>query len=60
MFGLYPPDFKFTITITIQRLSYNRQDGEDVWEDVAALEIGPQRRKVTSNAYQVGTHNLLL
>ena len=53
MFGLYPPEQRFTITITIEQLSYSRKDGEDVWTTVSTLEIGPHRRIAKSEDYIV-------
>ena len=53
MFGLYPPEQKFKITITIEQLAYSRKDGKDVWTAVSSLEIGPHQRIATSNDFDV-------
>ena len=53
MFGLYPPEQKFTITITIEQLSYNRKDGTDVWTTISTLEIGPHKRIAKSEDFFV-------
>lgn len=53
MFGLYPPEQKFTITITIEQLAYSRKDGDDVWSPVSTLEIGPHKRIVKSEDFSV-------
>ena len=53
MFGLYPPEQKFTITITIEQLSYSRKDGADVWTTISSLEIGPHKRIAKSEDFFV-------
>ena len=53
MFGLYPPEQKFTITITIEQLAYSRKDDDDVWTPVSTLEIGPLKRIAKSEDFSV-------
>ena len=53
VFGLYPPEQKFTITITIEQLAYSRKDGEDVWTILSSLEIGPHKRIAKSEDFFV-------
>ena len=53
VFGLYPPEQKFTITITIEQLAYSRNDGDDVWTALSTLEIGPHKRIAQSEDFFV-------
>ena len=54
MFGFYPPQMQFKITINIEQLSYSKKDGSDVWESVSLLEVGPHKRIARSKDYGVG------
>ena len=58
VFGLYPPEQKFTITITIEQLEYSRKDGDDVWTTISSLEIGPHKRIAKSEDFFVNEKNL--
>ena len=51
MFGLYPPQLQFTVSVVVQRLAYNKLNGEEVWEDVSRVEVGPQKRIASSSEY---------
>ena len=44
---------QFTITVDIQQLSYSTTTGEDVWNKISKLEIGPHKRIALSTNYQV-------
>lgn len=53
VFGLYPPEQKFTINVTIEQLAYSRKDGNDVWTTISSLEIGPHKRMAKSKDFFV-------
>ena len=53
VFGLYPPQLQFTISVSIERLAYSLASEEEVWERISRLEIGPHKRTTTSPEYQV-------
>jgi len=52
VFGLYPPQLVFKITIEIEQQAYKTTDGSDVWEHVSTLEIGPNKRISRSQDYE--------
>lgn len=44
VFGLYPAQLVFTITITIEKVSYTRKNGEQVTEKLDTLVLSPFQR----------------
>ena len=56
MFGLYPPEQMFKITITIEQLAYSRSDGDDIWTTVSSFEIGPHKRVAKSKDFSVSSY----
>ncbi len=53
MFGLYPPEMQFNISINIERLSYTRGSGDEIWDRVSTVSVGPYRRRAISSEFQV-------
>ena len=53
VFGLYPPQLTFNITIEVKHLAYKTNDGEDVWEALSKFDIGPHRTTARSDNVQV-------
>ena len=57
VFELYPPQLLFNITISLSQKDYTKEDGTEVWVTRAKFHIGPERRKVVSNDFQVSIHS---
>ena len=55
VFGFYPPQLLFNITIDIEEVDFHTKGGEAVWKTVGTLEIGPHQRLAKSSDFQVST-----
>lgn len=53
VFGLYPPQLAFNITIDVKHLAYKTNDGEEVWETLSKFDIGPHKTTAKSDNVQV-------
>lgn len=51
--GLHPPEFQFTITVTLEQRAYLTNNGSGVWRTVSELDIGPRQRIAVSDSHQV-------
>ena len=48
VFGLYPPQLIFNITVTIEKVSYSTVKGKTKYEKLDTIVIGPSKRIASS------------
>ena len=51
--GFYPPQFLFSINVTLEQRSKLTNNGSEVWKTVSQLSIGPSKTTAVSETHTV-------
>lgn len=56
--GIYPPEFQFTINITLEQREFLTQNGSGSWRTLSTLQIGPHQRIAVSDTHVVCSYSM--
>ena len=51
--GVYPPRIQFNVSVILEERKYRTLNNSGVWKEIERLEIGPQKRIVSSASHTV-------